>query len=1198
MKHNFRKNSMSHSRFSLLTAAVALCAGILAPVAGAQEAAPSPAAQDTPAVVTRDGSSPDRAAASCWAIKQDNPDAKNGSYWLLTPQMEAPQEFFCDQEMDGGGWVMIGRGREGWDRYPAGQDDISALTSRDRTPADFAPAQLPTKTIDGLLSGQHVNELDEGMRVVRATNSSGTRWQTADIKPQRMENWSWALSAEDPALFRFDNEPSWYRADRTDKLMGSYNGTRGLDISTSPNRNYKIGFGYGMWLWGGSTRADSYLWSNNGYGPLPYAELYLRPQLSNADAGFESIPDAGLDEVTNSAVVSSFSSPTQWGVTGNLTGSSAEGNAPVQAFAQKDDTVFVGGNFTAAENHATGESLPRTAVAAFDATTGEVRREFAVDLDGQVKALLVLPNGKLLIGGDFLRAGGKEHRGTVLVDPDTGAIDETWTLNVVSRLRDGIISVKALSLSGDHVYLGGKFTHLTSGGDNYIYARSAGRVSLDGVPDRSWNPEFNGTVVDTDVSDDDGRFYAAGYFTKSVDNPVNKAAVLSTAAGAAPAVDFQFQPSHYRGTYQQAIEDSGELVFIGGAEHSLFGYEPQSMNRVSGSIMSFNGGDVQAIASNGEVTYASCHCNENAYQDSYSWPTLSESRTRIDNIQWVGAWDAKTGKQLGEFSPYMLRSNNGGGWSLFIAEDGALWAGGDFTGSRTNLSTAQWNGGFVRYPAQDREAPGVPDKVTFNQSTAKTVGLTWAEASDAASYEVLRDDRVVATTSSPRAIVPRGGDDRYFVRAVDEAGNRSATTRVAIAPEAGSLGYDDPQLIAAGADWQYSYNQGTPDAAWNTTEGTRDGWQTGAAPLGYGGADLGTEFQTPAAAQRPITAWFAHTFDVADPTAFTTATLSLIADDGAVVYVNGHEVGRVRMDEGDVKDTTRANAVVSAARAAKERTTIDIPSYYLKPGENIIAVETHLNYRSSPSLTFDASLLVTDSEPATITEIPVDRSELIAAGADWRYSYAADSPADDWTTTLDVADWNEDAAPIGWGAGDVATPLTYVANTAYFVKDIELSEEDLAALREQHGDDAVVRLEVRADDAALVRLNDEEVGRVRLGEPRSEVAHTAYADSSVSASAAARDLYVVEVPLSRFHAGSNRLAVETHLNYKSAPSFIFDLSATVTEPSGDPALAALAEAAADLAEDPAAEPDDDAAADAAADDDADALAPADADAEQ
>ena len=102
----------------------------------------------------------------------------------------------------------------------------------------------------------------------------------------------------------------------------------------------------------------------------------------------------------------------------------------------------------------------------------------------------------------------------------------------------------------------------------------------------------------------------------------------------------------------------------------------------------------------------------------------------------------------------------------------------------------------------------------------------------------------------------------------------------------------------------------------------------------------------------------------------------------------------------------------------------------------------------------------------------------------------------------------------------------------------------------------------------------------------------------MSASAAARDLYVVEVPLSRFHAGSNRLAVETHLNYKSAPSFIFDLSATVTEPSGDPALAALAEAAADLAEDPAAEPDDDAAADAAADDDADALAPADADAEQ
>lgn len=61
-----------------------------------------------------DGSSSLTAAASCWEIKQNNPAAPSGTYWLWTPQMSTPAQFYCDQENNGGGWVMIGRGREGW----------------------------------------------------------------------------------------------------------------------------------------------------------------------------------------------------------------------------------------------------------------------------------------------------------------------------------------------------------------------------------------------------------------------------------------------------------------------------------------------------------------------------------------------------------------------------------------------------------------------------------------------------------------------------------------------------------------------------------------------------------------------------------------------------------------------------------------------------------------------------------------------------------------------------------------------------------------------------------------------------------------------------------------------------------------------------------------------------------------------------
>lgn len=53
------------------------------------------------------GTTSERAAASCWEAKQANPEAKSGAYWLYTPAMSAPTQFYCDQETDGGGWVKI-----------------------------------------------------------------------------------------------------------------------------------------------------------------------------------------------------------------------------------------------------------------------------------------------------------------------------------------------------------------------------------------------------------------------------------------------------------------------------------------------------------------------------------------------------------------------------------------------------------------------------------------------------------------------------------------------------------------------------------------------------------------------------------------------------------------------------------------------------------------------------------------------------------------------------------------------------------------------------------------------------------------------------------------------------------------------------------------------------------------------------------
>lgn len=124
-----------------------------------------------------DGSSSLTAAASCWEIKQNNPAAPSGTYWLWTPQMSTPAQFYCDQENNGGGWVMIGRGREGWTESYNGKGKAPELHANPDGTDAFNPVQLPATTVDALLGGRKVSELTDGVRVRRAANPEGTKGQ-------------------------------------------------------------------------------------------------------------------------------------------------------------------------------------------------------------------------------------------------------------------------------------------------------------------------------------------------------------------------------------------------------------------------------------------------------------------------------------------------------------------------------------------------------------------------------------------------------------------------------------------------------------------------------------------------------------------------------------------------------------------------------------------------------------------------------------------------------------------------------------------------------------------------------------------------------------------------------------------------------------------------------------------------------------
>ena len=1143
----------------------------LASITGFGVLALSPVAAQAAVDPLHDGLSEATAAASCWEIKQNNPRSSDGTYWLQTATMDAPGQFFCDQTTDGGGWVMIGRGREGWETWSQGKGDQTRLQTRPRTPGDFEVVQASHETVNGLLGGTKVSDLPDGVMVQRAWNHRGSAYQTVRMQFPKMRDFIWPFKSAHPVNVKFNRE-WWVNGGIVWSGFGTNTSWGYVNLIASAQNEYTMGFGYGplasSWY---DTSSSTSFFHRNGSIINPYAEVYIRPELSSTDSSFRAIGDGGTAAETQKASVSEFATPTTWGVTGNLNGSIQEGSIQVQAFEQVGSTMYVGGNFTGVQKGKNGSETTSRGLAAFDATTGDWTGQ-TFDFNNQVKDLVELPGGKLLAVGDFTKVNGETHVGTVLIDAATGQIDPSWDL----QIRNGnasVVTVKAAKVVGEHIYLAGAFTHLTGNGSSSVYARNGARLDLSGKPDRSWNPEFNGAVIDIDVDENDSYLYAAGHFTRAHDLVAENAARLGTGAGAELDQSWSFRHSYFIGKYQQAVTVGNGRVYFGGSQHSLFGYNTSDMTRTSGSITMQNGGDLQATtASATGVVYGSCHCSDYTFQDAYQYLALGDTWTRADEIQWVGGWDQATGRQIG-WTPYRLSSlRSTGAWALEMGDDGALWVGGDFNFSYTSKTAGQWSGGWVRMPARSATAPAVPANLRAADGNAKEVTLKWSSVPGAESYDILRDDRTVATTTSTSITVPLGGNNRFFVRAVASDGLRGASTHAYTVDANGQPTQPDDSTILVDDDatWAYHWSTDAVSADWTQTSYDDSSWSRGTAPIGYGTADLGTTLKPGTPKTRPLTTYARTTFTVADPTAIGGVNVAVTADDGAVVYVNGTEVVRQRMNDGAVTAGTYASASVTTPSARADRQLVFVPASQLVAGTNTLAVETHLNYRSSSSMTIDGTVQVVakadvpepepqpepEPEPAPqpdpdkpITPDPdqplevldvsgVNFGEFLPTGQYWNYWNSKDAPDAAWNSTADLSQWKHGASPLGWGDRDAATPFVLAASerpiTTYFARDVNLGT--ISA-------DFELTLDVRVDDGAVIYVNGTEVKRVNM--PEGAVTNNTNAKSNVSLGAAKKNLATVSVPRDVLKDGVNRIAVEEHANYAGAVSVSFDLKGSL-----------------------------------------------------
>jgi hypothetical protein len=344
-------------------------------------------------------------------------------------------------------------------------------------------------------------------------------------------------------------------------------------------------------------------------------------------------------------------------------------------------------------------------------------------------------------------------------------------------------------------------------------------------------------------------------------------------------------------------------------------------------------------------------------------------------------------------------------------------------------------------------------------------------------------------------------------------------------------------LIPTGAIWKYSDTGVDLGTAWRGLTFNDSGWASGPAQLGYGDGDEATVVSYgPSANNKRITTYFRHAFTVANPSQYVSLSLSLLRDDGAIVYLNGQEVVRTNMPSGAVTYSTRASTNINPGPESVFL-NFSIPATALVTGTNVLAVEIHQSSPKSADLSFNAGLTATATSSTPTT--------LVASGSTWRYLDTGVNLATAWRASgYNGSAWPTGAAQLGYGDGGEATVVGFGPNanqkyvTTYFRRTFNVSNRCAYS---------GLTLQLLRDDGAVVYLNGQEIARSNM--PSGTISHTTLASTAIGG-AAESTFYSFNVSPALLANGTNTLAVEIHQANRTSTDVSFDLRLTGTLAAG------------------------------------------------
>ena len=389
-------------------------------------------------------------------------------------------------------------------------------------------------------------------------------------------------------------------------------------------------------------------------------------------------------------------------------------NTVLSISLQADGKIIVGGEFSQDHGAVTIGGQTRNHLARLDGVTGAAD-SWNPNASGQIIAIAVQADGKVLVGGFIAGVGGQLRNYIARLDPVTGSAD-SWdpnanrsVLSIVVQ-ADGKILVGgvfgqeygALTIGGqtrNHIArldpdtgLADSFDPNLSGNVNSLAVQADGKIlaagafnsvggqirhriaridPLTGEPD-SWDPNANSDVKSIAVQAD-GKIVVGGIFTQAFGTPTIGGQTRSGIARLDPDTGFAdtFDPQATGGVFSVAMQADGKIL-AGGQFSSIGGLTRSRFARLTNDI--------------------AAQQNLNVTQPAVSW-TLGGSNPLFESVTFEYSDDTLTYSPLGSGTLVgstwtLMGLDLPVGQNLYIRARGN-YRGGDFDSSNSIIETVR-----------------------------------------------------------------------------------------------------------------------------------------------------------------------------------------------------------------------------------------------------------------------------------------------------------------------------------------------------------------------------------------------------------------------------------------------------------------------------------------------------------------------------